>query len=134
MAGFQVSNKHIDALVYARSLEPLRDLAHLGHGTWTDNDLGRLLLLENLLSLAHRYPDRCRPVNEMAIDAYFYRSHRWAGFPVIALIKAVECYQYQACEHDTWEASQAADYCERLRNELIRRVPGWAEAPWGIRE
>jgi hypothetical protein len=65
-------------------------------------------------------------------------------FPIVALrsmadvvqaIKALDCYEYQACEHPGWEAGEVHGWLVALRRYLIRRIPGFADAyeaaEWG---
>jgi hypothetical protein len=125
MSAFQVSNAHIDALVHARSFCRYGQLL----AGKTDTDVGQLLIRENMRSLAFRYRDQ--PVNEKAIARYSFRGVR-KSFTVVELIKAVHCYQYQACEHDGWEASDAARYCLDLLDVLVHALTGYSEAAWGI--
>lgn len=45
------------------------------------------------------------------------------------LAGAVSCYDYQACESDTWSTSFAKALCLRLQNDIIGRVSR-PEANW----
>jgi hypothetical protein len=129
MSAFLVSKKHIDALVYARGLNQ-----HRGGriDELPDNDLGRMLWRENMASLLTKYNT---PIDEAELESYHYNpvgvGARF-GQDKIGLIKAIHCYQYQACEHDGWTGSKAALYCEALEQVLVRRLPGYDEAGWGI--
>lgn len=62
-----------------------------------------------------------------------------------AVVKAIDCFAYQSCEHAGWDASRAADYCARLRVAALAGLalkPGdpasrgcpvdYDDAPWGI--
>lgn len=125
MSAFQVSNKHIDAMVAARQLLKAGHFAVAPN--LSDDEFGRLLIRENMASLAARYRD---PIDEAEIAAYTYTPCRLPM--VVALIKAVHCYQYQACEHEGWEKSDAAGYCREMLDGLSRQLPGYNDAPWGI--
>jgi hypothetical protein len=50
----------------------------------------------------------------------------------VELLKAVDCLEYQSCEHEGWNKSEAKKECERLRAIATRNLPGYNEAPWGI--
>lgn len=101
-----------------------------------------ILSAENLRSLDYRYPaqrsnnattfggrhgmDRlftiapCRPcVRAQALDAGLYTP--------IEILKAADCYEYQACEHPGWDTSVAKDICDAIRTHALARVrvPGW---------
>lgn len=122
----------------------------------TADRVGAMLIAENVRSVQHRYPDAGMdsipgPVdNGYATDAllgqYRYRAHAAAGSPgawgsmvgprrltAVEALKAIDGYEYQACEHDGWEASEAKAFCEALRRALIGALPGYDAADtWGI--
>jgi hypothetical protein len=131
MSAWLVSKKHIDALVYARGLNDMRG------GRIDDidnNELGRMLWRENMASMLARYGDA---IDEKVLADYHYDPVS-AGvligreFGPVYFIKAIHCYRYQSCEHDGWESSRSADYCKRLEQMLVHRLPGYDAAPWGI--
>lgn len=99
---------------------------------------GAELWAENHYSVNHRYnensvpPAYSAPVAEVVLDA-------------VAVVKAVDCFACQSCEHPGWDDSRAAGYCARLRAAAIiglplepgdpagRRYPvGYDDPPWGI--
>ena len=52
---------------------------------------------------------------------------------VVGLYKAIDCYEYQSCEHSGWLASNARVFCANMRARLARDLPGYDDAPtWGI--
>jgi len=142
MSAFLVSKRHIDTMVEAAILVGLhRSLIYRGvlpPGREAASELGRLLWRENLRSLEARYRGG-------APDDDFVTAYKWtpthlgscgeipkARIP--ALLKAIECYEYQSCEHGGWEESHARRMCEALRRALISRLPGYSEAPWCIED
>lgn len=139
MSAFQVSNRHIDLLVYARSLNDYPVLE-----PDLDRDaLGRLLLGENLKSLAVRYGDsaqeasaarRSKRADAKLVKAYVYSTPSDADgvSDIVSIIKQIHCYEYQACEHDGWETSRARKYCKALESMLLYKLPGYKDAKWGI--
>ena len=50
----------------------------------------------------------------------------------VAILKAISSYEYQTCEHDEWTGSRAQAFCEALRGQMIRDLPGYDEADWEI--
>lgn len=103
MSAWTLSCAHIDALVLAgvqfgvideptpRMLTALgADLRAVNHG-----------------SVNHSYDESDRPpqytatIAEVVVD------------PVV-VVKLVDCYVYQSCEHPVWDSSHAARYCRRL--------------------
>ena len=47
------------------------------------------------------------------------------------MLKAVSCYEYQACEHPGWLASEANLFCDALRHKLIGLLTIFGLASWG---
>lgn len=136
MSAFLVSKKHIDALVFARSLVPMHErcdrAAYLPE--LDDNELGKLLWTENVKSLKARYnPSQVRTLKgDNKTSLYKYEKHDDAvvfGGYALGLIKLIRCYQYQSCEHNEWTSSKAHAYCELLESRLVDLIPGYAEAP-----
>ena len=89
--------------------------------------VGRLLLLENMRSVSHRYDE------PLELPAYDYTAYRPSLTPV-QVLKALDGFEYQACEHPGWKNSEAYAFCEALRGEAIRQLPGYDEAAWEISE
>jgi hypothetical protein len=50
----------------------------------------------------------------------------------IEIIKAVHCLQYQSCEHEEWQTSEAAQNCHQIVHQAASLLPGYEAAPWGI--
>lgn len=123
---------------------PDSDLSRYGSFavTYLTADLtGRILLRAVVNSVSYRYPrdqitDLPGVIAELPalpdlIDGdYRWRQTGW-GMEPIAVIKAVHCYQYQACERPDWRGSLAYDLCEGLIQHLIVKVPGYDAGPWG---
>jgi hypothetical protein len=137
-----VARAHIDVLVLAgvqlgvaydpRSEQPVRLgpelLAAVGADLWA----------ENHASVDYRYDEHSTPDPYPAPTAEVLLDR-------VAVVKAVDCYVYQSCEHPGWSTSRAADYCTRLRAAAIHGLPqepgrfsarlypvGYDDAPWGI--
>jgi hypothetical protein len=158
MSAFIVSKRHIDAMVTAGlntargssvlrwmvPAEPVPDTHQRGE-PWgpaaieehqrrmrelRHQDAGRvgaMLWAENAASVNHRYDE------EDIEEPYVYELYQ--GKPVltpVAVLKAIDCYSYQTCEHPEWEQSEAFAFCASLRKAMIRELPGYEDAPWGI--
>jgi len=141
MSAFAVSNAHIDALLTAGL-----DQGTHGYFRWywpeltaeeeaeehlhelrieTANQVGAMLVAEYYRSVNHRYHEDNEP------EPYVYARCRQRLAPV-ALLKAVDCYEYQSCEHPEWKRSQARAFCQALRGALVRDLRGYAQARWHI--
>jgi hypothetical protein len=135
-----VARAHIDVLVLAGvqfgvSYEP-DSSGHIGPAVMAA--AGADLWAENHRSVNCRYgedtepPSYPAPTGEVILDP-------------VAVVKAIDCFAYQSCEHAGWDASRAADYCGRLRIAALDGLPrkpdgpasrgypiGYDNAPWGI--
>jgi len=50
----------------------------------------------------------------------------------IQVVKAAQCFEYQACEADYWEGSVLAGAVQAILCHAITQVPGYTEAAWDI--
>jgi hypothetical protein len=131
MSAWLVSKNHIDVLVGARKLVPGRVKSFSGV---SDDELGRKLWRENMLSLHARYGDK---VDERKVASYRYA--QVAHLSVGGYLKALDCYDYQSCEHGGWVTSEAKRYVTELETALagskaeqIRKSQDYENAPWGF--
>jgi hypothetical protein len=147
MSAWIVDKVHIDLLVSLALFpdrhgeSPLRWFTRAQEArekpAFTPDEIGRMLWQENLRSVAARYPgdgDGQRPgptkFRDSHVRTYKHTEQPYQLTPAEGL-QALACYEYQSCEHDGWEKSDAHRFCEILRSSLITRIPGYAEAPWG---
>lgn len=133
MSAWIVSDNHINALVDVGLRGPAgcREWYHVvyGIGALTSgraNEVGSDLLKENYRSVNYRYRE-----NDEAPAFTFDPNQR--RISTVEALKAIHCYEYQACEHPEWEQSDAHKFCTKLRHSLEHYLPGYEEAPWGIR-
>ena len=143
MSAFVVSHDHIDALVEYAVTHRLRYFVDgLPIYITTDNatEVGAILLQENVRSVLSRYPDcteETAPGRDGEMVAYydfepFLDLHKLPKHKLVAVIlTACDCFDYQACETDNYEASVACKIIEAIRTEAIRAVPKY-DAPWEI--
>jgi hypothetical protein len=118
--------------------------------------LGQRLLDECVASVHGRYPDTSPDEGDLPgpIDAYYMGPYIWEpylqsetrliapGMPrvipppasTVVIAKQIANYEYQSCEHDGWTQSEAHAFCRALAESLLRSLPGWEAAPWGIDE
>ncbi len=88
-----------------------------------------MLWAECQKSIRYRYP--ADPESDVIYGDHESRRIDERPSP-IALLKACDCYAYQSCEHNGWEKSEACRFIAEARIEIIRKLPGWDDAPWGI--
>lgn len=152
MSAFIVGKVHIDALLTAA----------LGHGAHDDalywftkagggrrvthdtvDEVGAMLVRTNVESVRSRYPDIPEDLegapgpidNAYAVGAVngTYRFERTQDFGTGEILAAITCYEYQSCEHDGWEGSDAEAFCKYLRGAMCHKVPGY-EGTWELTE
>lgn len=127
MSAWIVSKRHIDAIVTAAIN------AGLSRGKTADQ-LGDMLWRENVASVSYRYRE-ARP-------DVFYRFEPNALNDPWSLVKQLDCYDYQSCEHPEWEDSEACAIVNDLRAHIVKSLgmpleyykdaEQWGGAPWGI--
>src|SRR4051812_37320093 len=147
-----VNKVHIDLLVYLAAIGP-KEVAggrghwspfrwrHDGHDWTVDHEpanrtlVGRLLWTENARSVRARYEDADESgmVDQEEIDLYVWEppANGLAGMPgchgyhatAVEGLKAVDCFEYQSCEHGGWRESSAFAYCDVMRRHLVAYVP-----------
>ena len=140
MSAFIVSSAHINAMLRCANRDVCWRDAQGAWWTFTPvaaSAIGAMLLHECIASVQHRYPDV--PVDKLpgAIaehwEPYRYTPLGRVPTPVQGL-KLIDCYEYQSCEHPGWLESEAYRFCQALHANLIRRLPGYEEAPWEWQE
>ncbi len=80
----------------------------------TETEIGRMLLAENARSVGHR----CREVQDPAALTYVYRPTKRTYTPAQALM-VIRGYEYQACETDDWDRTEAHDFCRALYRRVV---------------
>jgi hypothetical protein len=105
---------------------------------YTLSQLGQILVDENVASVCARYPDDNPDLGELPgpTDAYYMGPYVYTdpGYVLssVEVFKALDCFAYQACEHDGWRSSEAFAFCESLREAAIEALPGYEDAPWSF--
>ena len=137
MSAFIVDNRHLDYLISAGLKWSMPHLGgYLVTWTWHDghrrpltrenaNQVGAMLAAENQRSVNERYE-----LDELE-SLYTFTPYRKA-ITAVQVLKALSCYEYQSCEHDAWETSEAKRFCEALRHRAISMLPGYETAEWAI--
>ena len=156
MSAWIVSKKHIDALITAALPYKLRwkmddtdpELTHQRGEPWgpgaitehrrkwteltqdTAGRTGAMLWNENHLSVNHRYNE------DETEDPYLFEKYTGPiKLSIPAVVRSLDRYEHQSCEHPEWEHSEALRFCrafrERLLDELVKGEK-YESAPWGI--
>ena len=149
MSAYIVDKEHIDAMLHAGLMYgkqyPVRfPIA----GDWdntlelnveTVHKIGKMLWMENARSVSSRYPNDKPgtwpgPAGLTLDDVLSYHYQATRAITPIEGLKLIHYYRYQTCEHEGFETSDAAAFCKELEALLIRKIPGYEEAPWGWQE
>lgn len=149
MSAFFVGTDHINAML-TFALRRGRRFGVLMPGGYsqqspTNDDMtaiGLALISENIKSLEARYPrDYQCMVPEGVEDYQFTPDNAWYNRSdvgpcgaAIAAIKLANCYDYQSCEHDGWDASWSKRFVNWLIDTAVNTLPGYDDAPWSYRE
>lgn len=146
MSAYVVDKAHIDGLVTLASRgpqgvwwEPLRwwngRQMQDTYGEGRDDEIGAMLLAENVRSVSARYPRDALGELPGPRPAYWLVRYVWSPGryrpTAIEALKAIACYEYQSCETDDWEQTEAWRFCQALQGAIVSRMPGWDEAAWG---
>jgi len=106
-----------------------------GHaGEISASEFGQRLWDENIRSVLYRYPQCGTPGggydpenlpggDEDGFKYTHRRAFGWTPEPGL-IFSAINCIDYQSCEHDEWEASFAWRALYQLRCDWCDRVPG----------
>lgn len=89
-----------------------------------NNMVGQHLVDQNYRSFNKRYGSNDQP--------HKYKFEETAKFSPVEVLKACDCYEYQACEDEGWDGSLAKAFIGRLKDTMVRKLPGYEEAPWMI--
>ena len=142
MSAYVVDKAHINAMINA-GLSTHNPLTWYHSGEWHKLEhgnadvVGQMLLDENIRSVCARYEDSevtnlpGRTNAEYLIPFKFRLGY---ALPLAVAIKQIHCYEYQSCETEDWEQTEAHALCRALEGKLIRQLPGYDDAPWGWTE
>lgn len=95
------------------------DRAQLDHHS--ADAVGQMLLDANAASVNTRY-------EEDNAYVYQYQRPRYRSWEPVELLKAIDCYEYQACEVRDWPETQAFWFCQSLRKAIIRGIADYSDA------
>lgn len=132
MSAFQCDDSHISALAGYAAKHGLSYIP--GSGREHDAALiGKMLHAANVASMFARYEGRHGTDPNDAPPFVFNASAaaRALHCPPIAIIKAAQCFEYQACEVNDWTETVAARCIASIIANAIHDLPGYNDAAWG---
>jgi len=86
--------------------------------------IATLLDIENAKSIFSRYSDFSRLSD--------FSSPKWSVFDPLQVIKSIDFFCYQSCEHEGFYDSEAYSFLKSLKNKAIDSLPGYDDKVWGI--
>jgi len=124
MSAWIVSKAHVDVLVHALSSRGLLLIS--------PDEAGQILWRENHTSVNYRYREHTRT------PSYTYTEPIVTWTPA-AVLRQVHCYDYQTCEHPTYQDSHAHAMVHELidafkRERVSERSKAYNDAPWGVHD
>lgn len=139
MSAYVVEAEHINVLLWAGRYgfrRPGRNLTWVYDNPTRVNQLtednldqtGQMLVDANTASVNHCYFDN--PVHEAY--EYHYTRPLHTSWSIVEVLKALQCYEYQASEPRNWQHTEAYAFCRELQDMLTQAFPGYDPAPWGI--
>jgi hypothetical protein len=140
MSAFVVGHDHIDGLLTWAIDQKVSYYWANQRIEITDKNaskIGRTLLKENERSVGHRYnetdPTEMPGTRGQYAADYIYRRFM-PPIKAVSILKACDCFDYQACETDDWEQSQAWLIIHTISKFAGRRVAGYEDAPgWELK-
>lgn len=155
MSAWIVSKEHID-LIVSEGIRLEARLVSVGDDgalevdrltSLNANTVGRVLWGECQRSVAYRYPrdrDGQWP-GPAGLTLAEIEGYTWTPTTLrlgmdretqrlVGLINAIECYEYQSCEHPGWASSEAKRWVESIYRLAVARLTRRLEPnlPWGI--
>lgn len=86
-----------------------------------------MLRAQNIRSVQARYPSEewpDTPAELVGAPAHFYSP--------LEVIHAIHCYEYQSCETEDWESTDACRWCRDAERTLLRQIPEYDNAEYHL--
>ena len=136
MSAFLMSNDEFNTII-SHFIDPNN---RTGEGAWlkigdrydylsaqNSAEVAEILRAENVRSISAKYGDG----NVEPYEFEYIPSARKR--PVGNIIGALDCYEYQACESDDWNESNALEIVQGLRKHLLKTIAEKDDTyTWGI--
>jgi hypothetical protein len=126
MSAFLVTDEHLNYLISHASDQDVRWWDGKVHQTVKGNEQAvfNKLFRANVESINERYQENTPPMPSKFV---------WRGdTEPVQVLKACNCFDYQACEVADYEQTEAARIVDCIRGAAIRSLKGYEEAEWEI--
>lgn len=142
MSAYLVSSTTIDIIVsfaIENKLYMVEDDSNSSNGVpvtvYNATQFGKMLLRENIKSLAYRYPnDYEEYFNNPGVYADNYVFTKYNNVNLAGALGCANNYDYQACEHPDYRKSNSRDFImtviSSIADKLAKQYIG--ETPWGV--
>jgi len=95
--------------------------------------VGQILKIQNIASVDYRYKANTEMQDYLQkLDKKYIYNNRVNAVSPVALLKLLDCYDYQACETSDYKTTKACTIINQIREYTISRLPGYDEAAWGL--
>ena len=106
----------------------------------TPSEMLYILAKANYDSVIARYGEKCgekEPLREewifeLYIPFYTVTCGSFTIEQLGQIAKAVECFEYQACEVENFDTTAAARFCRAIKSAVFEQLPGYSTAAWAI--
>lgn len=129
MSAFIVNEYHIARLVEYGSRKRVSMCVNGRFDRTIDGNeqiLFSTLVRANYLSVNHRYDENTPPMPGK------YEPDYERVLSPVQVIKACDCFDYQSCEIDNYELTDAARTIDAIRSRAVSALPGYDDAEWEI--
>lgn len=128
MSAFIVTRTHIDAIVTTLFEQECSSIKEILKNYGNNQDLiGLTLWNENYKSVNYRYEEN---------DSTPQYIHRPKVVKLMQSLKAIDCLNYQSCEHPDYRKSEANKILSTLKDVLLNKMknsnPEYEAATWSI--
>lgn len=92
-------------------------------------EIAQMLMNENYRSVNSRYKENDQPL-QIKFKPSFVGPKK-----TIDVIKCCDCLEYQSCETDDYESTDAYKILNRIRKDAVLKIlklNGYSDAPWGL--
>jgi len=128
MSAYMCDDYHLSALGVYAAKGPHASVYHEGKTVhlWSAEEVAAILHAENVRSVNYHYHEEESPA-----FAFDDRAYLTTHAPV-QIIKAANCYDYQACETDDYEGTLAKAIISYIISNATRNLPGYEQAEWEL--
>lgn len=127
MSAFVCGKKHIAALAtFAVAKKVWLGSKSAGPGDY--ESIYKTLASENVRSVCHRYADE----KPEAYAEFLKPQGKFVVADPVSVLKLAQCLDYQSCETDDWQDTQACRILKHIIAAAIDALPGYDAAPWAI--